>query len=189
MAQIHYKTAFKDVTPEQLNGWIKLNYEQFIGSAIFTKQNTLGSKLVQWGEKHLFAKCNNQTCFTPSHTGSIIDYKGELYIFDMKPPKATVQPLAEYLLNTKEDYILVLRDFDLDTKMFSQNLIDHIGESYPYLSALRSVFTKRQSKWRTHCSELHYRQLLRQGIDLGINPECTPDELLHALIERGKSNA
>lgn len=188
MVQIHYKTAFKDVTPEQLNGWIKLNYEQFIGSAIFTKQNTWTSKLVQWGEKHLFAKCNNHECFTPSHTGSIIDYKGELYIFDMKPPKATVQPLAKYLLETKEDYILVLRDFDLDTKMFSLNLADRIGESYPYLSALRSVFTKRQTKKNNHCSEVHARELEKQGIHLGINPECTPDELLHALIERGKKN-
>ncbi len=180
------KEDFIKLSPKKIDKWLELNHDKLIGSAIFTKQNTFGSKLVQWGEKHLFAKCDKDDCFTPSHTGSIIEYYNNLYIFDMKPPKAAVQPLKEYLLNTDEDYRLVIRDFELDTKMFSLNLKDHIGEKYPYLSALRSVFTKRQSKWRSHCSEMHYRQLLRQGIYLGINPECTPDELYHVMIGDNK---
>ena len=99
----------------------------------------------------------------------------------MKPLKAKIQPLSDFLLNTNDDYILVLRDFLIDTNMFSINIAEHIGEFYPFMSAIRSVFTKRQSKWRTHCSELHLRELQKQGLFKDVNPEITPDELLHKL--------
>lgn len=182
MVQYHNKTAFKGMTFLQIQEWISLYQDRLVGSAIFTKNNTLGSKLVRWGETHLFAKVCKHGGFVPSHTGSIIYYENDIYIFDMKPPRASVQPLAEYLFSTDEDYVLVLRDFPLDTRMFSLNCIDHIGESYPYLSALRSVFTKRESKFRRHCSEFHLRQLQRQDVLKELNPEITPDELYHCLI-------
>lgn len=183
MVQYHNKTAFNGMTFSQIQEWVSLYQDRLVGSAIFTKNNTLGSKLVQWGEKHLFAKTKH-TGFTPSHTGSIIYYNNNVYIFDMKPPKATVQPLATYLYTTDEDFVLVLRDFPLDTRMFSLNCIDHVGENYPYLSALRSVFTKRESKYRRHCSEFHLRQLQRQGVFKDVNPEITPDELYHIMIRK-----
>lgn len=187
MVQIHYKTAFKDMTLEQIEQWIKLFSEQLIGSAIFTKNDSLGSKIVRWGETHLFAKvkeCDKK--FVPSHTGSIISYCDDIYIFDMKPPKASVQRLANYLYSTKEDYVLVLRDFQLNTKMFSQNCIYHIGERYPYLSALRSVFTKRSSKYSKHCSEFHLVELQKQQLFTDVNQEITPDELFHLFVGERK---
>ena len=103
----------------------------------------------------------------------------------MKPLRASVQPLKEYLLYTDEDYCLVMRDFPLDTTMFSLNLQFHIGEFYPYFSALRSVFTKRPSKWNMHCSELHARMLDLCGhkFPKGFNFECTPLELYHYFIK------
>jgi len=184
MTQIHYKSAFKDITDNDLKEWLRFNHDRLVGSAIFTKQNSLTSKLVRWGEKHLFAQCKSDNCFTPSHTGSIIDYKDDLYIFDMKPPKASVQPLYDYLRNTKEDYVLVLRDFPLNIEMFSKNLEFHIGEFYAYLSALRSVFTKRNTKYVRHCSEMHLRELQKQNLFTKVNPEITPDELFH-LLKKG----
>lgn len=183
MTQYHYKSAFKDLSNDELKKWLAFNYERLIGSAIFTKQNTWTSKLVRWGEKHLFAKCKDSSCFVPSHTGSIIEYNNNLYIFDMKPPKSSVQPLYEFIKYTKEDFVLVLRDFPLNTDMFSKNLKFHIGEFYAYLSALRSVFTKRQTKYVRHCSEMHLRELQKQGLFLNVNSEITPDELFHLLTK------
>lgn len=181
MPQVQTKANIQACTSAVLDKWIEFNYNNLIGSAIFTKQNTLTSKLVRWGEKHLFAKCKDRDCFTPSHTGSIIEYNNSLYIFDMKPPRASIQRLEDYLLNTKEDYILVMRDFPLNEEMFSKNLAYHIGEFYAYLSALRSVFTKRSTKWVRHCSEMHLRELQMQGLFKDVNPEITPDELFHLL--------
>lgn len=183
MAETITKEQLETLTEEKLDTWIALNKSRLIGSAIFTKQNTLTSKLVQWGERHLFAKCKHNNCFVPSHTGSIIENCKQLYIFDMKPPRASIQPLKDFLLGTDEDYVIVIRDFPLKCEMFSFNMMFHVGESYPYLSALRSVFTKRQSKWRSHCSEMHARQLELCGYKFSknFNLECTPDELLHVL--------
>lgn len=186
MAQVHYKTAFEGMQEEDLKKWIKSNHDRLIGSAIFTCQDSLTSKLVRWGERHLFAKPEEKTKFVPSHTGSIIEYANDLYIFDMKPLRASVQPLFDYILETEEDFCLVLRNFALDTQMFSLNLQFHIGDWYPYLSALRSVFTKRETKNARHCSEMHLRELQKQGLFKDINPEITPDELL-VLLKKGEA--
>lgn len=179
MVQIHFESAFKGMTEDELQKWLKLNRERLIGSAIFTKNNSLTSKIVRWAEGW---KCKDKA-FIPSHTGSIIEYKNDLYLFDMKPLRASVQPLAKYILETNDDFALILRDFKIDTRMFSLNIAYHIGEFYPYLSAIRSVFTKRQTKWVRHCSELHLRELQIQGLYTELNPEITPDELYHALCE------
>ena len=181
MTEILSNIDLQKLSPDKLDWWLKLNHERLIGSAIFTRQNSWTSKLVQWGEKHLFAKTKCNDDFVPSHTGSIIESHRTLYIFDMKPPRATKQPLVDYLLNTEEEYRLVMRDFGLNTDMFSFNLLFHVWERYPYLSALRSVFSKRQSKWRRHCSEMHIRELQKQELFTDINPEITPEELYHVL--------
>lgn len=142
MTQIHFKSAFDDMTFEQIKEWVEMYQDRLVGSAIFTRSGNLGSKIVQWGERHLFSK-KSKGSFIPSHTGSIIYYDKDIYIFDMKPLKASVQKLADYLYWTDEDYVIVLRDFPIDTRMFSLNCAYHIGEFYPYLSAIRSVFTKK----------------------------------------------
>jgi hypothetical protein len=169
------KTDFKNMEREAFYIWIYEHKQQLIGSAVFTRNNTFGSKLVSWVQKiHDKAKDD----FVPSHTASIIEKDGQLYLFDMKPPKASIQPLTRYLLATDDEYVLMLRNFPLDTFMFSQNMIYHIGEFYAYLSALRSVLTKRDTKFVNHCSELHFRELQKQGLYPNINPEITPNELL-----------
>lgn len=176
---IHYKSAFKNLTSDQIDGWLQVNKEQLIGSAIFTRNNSLTSKIVRWGEK-LKTKCKG---FVPSHTGAIIEYMNDLYIFDVKPLRSKVQLLKDYLLYTNEDYILIIRDFELDTKMFSLNCIYHIGDFYPFMSAIRSVLTKRQTKNAKHCSEFILREWQKQGLFTNINAEISPDELLHLLIK------
>jgi hypothetical protein len=175
---IHYKSVFKDLTPEQLDGWLQVNKKQLIGSAIFTRNNSITSKIVRWAER-LRTGCKG---FVPSHTGAIIEYMNDLYIFDVKPLRSRVQLLKDYLLYTDEDYILYLRDFDLDEKMFSLNCIYHIGDWYPFGSAIRSVLTKRQTKNAKHCSEFVLREWQKQGLFPNINAEISPDELLHLVL-------
>lgn len=175
--QIHFNSAFKNMSLEQITKWIKLNHKRLIGSAIFTRNTSITSKIVQWAEKWKCKGCE----FTPSHVGSIIEYNGEVYLFDMKPLHATIQPLVTYLHETKDEFALVLRNFNLDTNMFSKNILEHNNEFYPFMSAIRSVFTKRESKWRRHCSELHLRELQKQDLYKEINSEITPDELWHIL--------
>ena len=106
----------------------------------------------------------------------------------MKPLRASVKPLADYLSETQDDYVLILRNFELDTRMFSINIAEHINEFYPFMSALRSVLNKRQTKWSRHCSELHLRELQKQGILTHLNPEITPDELFHELSRKDALN-
>ena len=181
MIQQYNDIYFKEISLKEINKFISKNYKKLIGSAIFTKNNSIVSKIVSFAESK-----GIKNKFIPSHTGSIIEYNYTLYLFDMKPPKAKMQLLADYLLKTNDEFELIIRDFDLDTKMFSANIAYHNGEFYPYLSALRSVFTKSQSKWRTHCSELHFRELQKQDLFLGINPEITPDELYNLLTKDNK---
>lgn len=178
MLRVFDNHFFSKLNRDEIKQWIKNNYTLLIGSAIFTKNNSITSKVVRWAESW---KCEDKS-FIPSHTGSIIEYNNEIYIFDMKPLRASVQPLLDYLCDTKDDYKIILRNFELDTFMFTANISEHIGQWYPYMSAIRSVFTKRNTKWQTHCSELHIRELQKQGIYLSVNPEITPDELYHIML-------
>ena len=178
MLRIFDKNFFSKLNKDEKKQWIKNHYNQLIGSAIFTKNNSLTSKIVRWAESW---KCEDKS-FIPSHTGSIIEYDNEIYIFDMKPLRASVQPLLYYICDTEDDYKIILRNFELDTFMFTANISEHIGQWYPYMSAVRSVFTKRNTKWQTHCSEAHLRELQKQGIYLSVNPEITPDELYHIML-------
>lgn len=179
MSKVHFKSAFNGISEKDLNTWVMLYRKRLIGSAVFTANNSITSKIVSWAESWGGKKAE----FVPSHTGSIVEKDGTLYIFNMCPPKAYIQPLTNYILNTKDNYAIVIRDFSLSTKMFSANILYHLGEFYPYLSALRSVFTKRKSKWRNHCSELHLIELQKQGHFKDLNPEITPLELFEVLTK------
>lgn len=177
--KVYSKIEFTNMSYEMLNIWLTWHKNKIVGSAIFTQNNSVISKLVSWAESWK----NKDADFKPSHVGSIIEKDGVLYLFNMTPPKSTITPLASYMLYTSDDYKLVLRDFELDTKMFSANILFHVGEFYPYLSALRSVFTKRRTKYVRHCSEMHLTELQKQGLFKKVNPECTPLELYELLEE------
>lgn len=179
MQQVFDREFFKSMWREDVRSWIDSHREQLIGSAIFTKGNGFTANIVTLAEK---LKCKEKHKFCPSHTGSIVERNGEILIFDMKPLKATTQNLEKYLWMTKEDFVIVLRDFGLDTDTFSATILEHEGQGYPYMSAIRSVFTKRQTKWNCHCSELHLRKLQLQGHFKNLNAEITPDELMHVML-------
>lgn len=172
----HDKTAFKDMKYHEILQWVELNKTKLVGSAVFARNQSITSKIVQWAERWH----DKKEVFTPSHVGSVIKYNGEIYLFDMKPMKAKVTLLADYIYGTQDEYVIAMRDFSLNSKIFSASISEHIGEFYPFMSAIRSVFSKRQTKWRQHCSELHARTLQLCGYEFppNFNLECTPDELL-----------
>lgn len=176
MSRTYDKSEFICMTADELNFWITWRKKKLIGSAVFTTSNSLISKVVSWAESW-----GKDVEFKPSHVGSIVEKDGNLFVFNMQPPKASMTPLGNFLLYSDCDYKLVLRDFDLNTKWFSEDIIYHLGEFYPYLSALRSVLTKRNTKFVNHCSELHIRNLQRQSLFTDFNPECTPLELYELL--------
>ena len=177
MNRIYNKSEFINMKSDTLNAWLVIHKKRLIGSAVFTTSNTLLSKVVSWAE----SRKNKDAEFKPSHVGSIVEKDGNLFVFNMAPPKATMTPLANFLLYSDCDYKLVLRDFSLNTKWFSEDILYHLGEFYAYLSALRSVLTKRNTKFVMHCSELHLRALQQQGLFKDFNPECTPLELYELL--------
>lgn len=185
MQEVFKNEFFKEKTRSEIRKWINANKGKLVGSAIFTKGQSYTANIVAWAEGW---KCPQKSSFRPSHTGSIIEQNGELLIFDMKPPKASVQNLEKYLWTTNESFEILLRDFELDTMMFSANLLSEVGRGYPYMSAIRSVFSKRETKWNCHCSELHLRELQKQGLYLDVNGEITPDELLHIMENSEGSN-
>lgn len=173
MSNIHFNTAFESLSYQEIDKWIKDNESLLIGSAIFSKNNSIISKIITYFER-IKGKCSE---FIPSHTGSIVKCDDEIYLFNVKPLFASKILLADYIAETDDDYILILKDFKLNNKKFSEDILEHEGDFYPFLSAIRSVGTKRKTK-RVHCSELHLKTLQEQGLFKGINPEITPYELL-----------
>jgi len=180
MQTVFYKEYFKNMLREDIRLWLDMHRERLAGSAIFTRGHSITANIVAWAEGW---RCTDKKGFCPAHTGSIIERDRELIIFDMKPPRASTQSLEKYLWTTKEDFVIVLRDFELDTRMFSLNLLSQVGRGYPYLSAIRSVFSKRETKWNCHCSEMHLRELQKQMVYINVNSEITPDELLHIMVK------
>ena len=177
---IHFNTAFKYMNKESIELWIKLNKRKLIGSTIFSRNDSMVSKLVQWAEKLR----DESGDFVPSHVGGIVEYEKQLYVIDMIPPKCKSTLLVDYLMKSTSEYAVVLRNFRLNGKMFSNNIIEYNGTWYPFMSAIRSVFSKRDSKFSRHCSELIFREYQKQGLFKNISPEITPLELWNLLKNR-----
>ena len=71
MAKIHFNTAFENMSEKDINTWIVFNRKRLVGSAVFTCNDSFTSKVVRWAEN--WGEKDKEK-FTPSHTGSIIEY-------------------------------------------------------------------------------------------------------------------
>lgn len=175
----HNNTAFAGMTKAEIEQFCILNEFQLIGSALFTKNKSFISKVVSWVCK---GKAKNQK-FIPSHVGSIVLAGGHVYLFDMKPPKPTLTRLDKYLATTKDEYLLVMRNFALNTETFSINIINRMNERYGYLSAIQSAFKYLWYPLREHCSEIHLKELQAQGLFNAYNAnKTTPEDLKEILL-------
>lgn len=101
----------------------------------------------------------------------------------MKPPKPTLTKFEDYLANTKDEYLLVMRNFELDTETFSLGILSRVNQRYGYLSAIQSAFKYLWYPLREHCSEIHLKELQKQGLfkEEDAN-ETTPEDLKEILL-------
>lgn len=179
MVTCHYNSAFAGMSKEQIGQFCNLNEFRLVGSALFAKNKSFVSKLVSWVCK---GKAKDEI-FVPSHVGSLILCGGHVYLFDMKPPKPTLTKFEDYLANTKDEYLLVMRNFTLDTEAFSLGILSRVNQRYGYLSAIQSAFKYLWYPLREHCSEIHLKELQKQGLfkEEDAN-ETTPEDLKEILL-------
>lgn len=183
--RIHYNTAFQDLTKDELNQFCVFNEYQLVGSALFVKNKSLISKLVSWV---CSGKAEDKT-FIPSHVGSLVLIGGNVYLFDMKPPKATLTKLVDYLSTSKDEYMLVMRNFGLDIEKFSIGVCSRVNQKYGYISAIQSAFKYLWWGLREHCSEIHLKELQEQGLFKGYSAnETTPEDLKEILLKYSGGN-
>lgn len=181
MSKYFKKEFFKKMNRLRLYKWLKDNAQMLGGSCIATKSGINLSKLIC----KLSEKRSILNGFIPSHIGSIVVKNGMLFLFNMKPPKAEKIELSQYIMTTDEDFVLVLRDFDLDVQKFSEDILKYDGRKYAYLSALQCAF--KPIEWLPnigeHCSELHAHYLQKQGYLKGVHCDnLTPVETYELLL-------
>lgn len=173
--------------------WVNENYYRLQGSALFTKNNSNPiSKLISnFCEKSCpFHNENNN--FVPSHIAAIyedVDENGEkdIYILDIKPPFSTRRKLVEYLENSSDDFLIVMRYMIIDVNQYNEYQKTRVHLKYGFLSAIQSVFKKITIKHGMHCSESYIYAYNQQGYMYDINAnKSTPDNLMHYLIEKQK---
>lgn len=183
---LHYNTAFESLTPETIEDFVEQNKNTLVGSAVFVKNAAFISKLISWV---CSGKAQDKN-FIPSHVGSLVMVGGQVYLFDMKPPKPTLTHFVDYLKNTKDEFLLVMRDFKLDTEAFSLEIVNRMNKRYGYLSAIQSAFKYMYYGFREHCSEIHLKALQAQGLFWGYDAnKTTPEDLKEILLnEKPKGN-
>lgn len=180
-AKCFTKAFFKKMSNERIAKWIKENSRMLAGSCVATKSGINLSKIIC----KLSEKRSMLNGFIPSHIGSIVSKNGFLYVLNMKPPKADKIGLLEYIATTDENFVIVLRDFDLDTEQFSKDILKYDGKKYAYLSALQCI--SKYFEWLPnigeHCSELHAHYLQKQGYFKGVHCDnLTPVEVYEMLL-------
>ncbi len=174
---IYSKNYFKNI---DLNKWISDNKEKLVGSCVFIKNK---SDILSV----LISKLTRGTCiqdqFIPSHIGTIFEKDGNIKILNMVIPKAKVENLEDYLNNPKNNFILYLRDYNINNENFSKSIESYEGMSYGYLSAFQTLFKKVEFEKGLHCSEIHIIEMQKEGYFKGVNAnKITPNTLLHLLI-------
>lgn len=160
--------------------FIDYNKNVLVGSAVFTKDDSWLSKQIQRATKHK----TKQKEFIPSHIGSIVSINGQVYLFNMVPPRASCILLQDFLEDTDDEYRIVLRDFSLKVPEYNQFILHRNGKRYGYFSALQSAtrLLKYIPNRKEHCSEIHTKALQEQGLLKGLRADdVTPVELYDLL--------
>lgn len=158
--------------------------DQLQGAAIFVKNDKYPiSKLISFTCKKQIKFFNN---FVPSHIASC--FKGDdgvLYLLDIKPPKSSVKTLFDYLSTTSDDYVIFLRQENINLDKYNSYMQERIGLWYGLISAIQSVFKHLTFKHGMHCSENYIYAYNQQGFYYDINAnKSTPASLMNYLIEK-----
>lgn len=169
-----------------INLFIEVYFDKLQGAAVFVKND---KKKVS----NIVSKvCKNQlknsklSYFVPAHIASCYKEKNDkLFLLDIKPPKSTKQPLAEYLRITKDDYVIFFRQEEINLNLYNYYMQNRIGLWYGLISAMQSVFKHITFKHGMHCSENWIYAYNQQGLYYDINAnKSTPANLLCYLLNK-----
>jgi len=171
--------------------FISCYFNSLQGAAIFVKNDkSIVSKVVSRFCKKKYLKninlCDELVNFIPSHIASVYkDNDNDLYLLDIKPPKSTKQKLIEYLKNTKDDYVLILRRENLDLEKYNKYMRERVGLLYGLVSAVQSIFKYITFLHGMHCSENYIYAYNQQGFYYDINAnKATPLDLMYYLYNK-----
>jgi len=173
----------KSLTQADLTKWLQIHRLDLAGGATFTIGKTLLTKPIQWATKKYLHKDDS---FLPCHTGIIILCGCQLFIVDIVPPKVKITGLLDYILNTNEEFKIVMRgeNFNIDVKRFSYEAFCWVDRKYGYFSAVCSALTLKKyiKGFGLHCSEGLIRLYKNQGFFEDINSDdITPIEAYNLL--------
>lgn len=165
-----------------IDKWIEENKETLTGSCLFDTNKNPMSILIE--------KVTNQShCdYVPSHAASIYEGEdGQMKVMQIKPCKVVVEDLADYLKNTKNNYVVFLRDFEINKDRFCENVKKEEGKPYGFISAGQSVSSLVNIDGGLHCSEGYVKDVQKEGLFKNIDAnKITPHTLLHLLTNRGQ---
>ena len=169
--------------------FVSCYFNSLQGAAIFVKNKSLVSKLVSSFCKNKYLKysklCEDLIDFTPSHIASVYKEDDTLYLLDIKPPKSSKQLLIEYLKNTTDDYILILRRYNIDLDKYNKYMQERVGLWYGLCSAIQSIFKYITFVHGMHCSENYIYAYNQQGYYYDINAnKATPLDLMYYLFNK-----
>ena len=180
----------KDFKELNIDLYVNCYFNSLQGAAIFVKNDkNVVSKLVSKVCKTKYLKnnilCEDLSDFIPSHIASVYKEDNELYLLDIKPPKSTKQKLIEYLKNTKDDYVLILRRENLDLEKYNKYMRERVGLLYGLVSAVQSIFKYITFLHGMHCSENYIYAYNQQGFYYDINAnKATPLDLMYYLFNK-----
>ena len=169
-----------------IENWYYDNFERLPGSCIFDKDDSNVSKIIR--KYTNTSKCDSE--HLPSHATPIyLDKDGSIKRLQVdNKPGVHAEDFISYLKATDRNYIIYLRDFDMDVEKFSDNMMNFIGQPYGYISAVQTVLPF-DIDGGLHCSESYIKGIQDQGIFKKVNAnKITPHTLLHLLVNKHLNN-
>lgn len=172
----HDKNHIKSIGVDK---WIEQNQDKLNGSCYFMKDDNFVSQSIR-----LFTTQPGCCEYVPSHSTPIFkDEDGKFKLLQIMSPKVSIVDLADFLKNTKEDYVIFLRDFDINDERFVKNCKNEEGTEYGLFSAIQAVSNLINVDAGLHCSEGYVKLLQKEGYFKGIDANnITPNTLMYLLV-------
>lgn len=173
----------KSLSPHKLSKWLQLNRLELATASVFTRSGGWLSPTIEFLTRR---ECIEKD-FIPSHIGNVILLNSKLYIFNQKPPKASIIELYDYIMETKDDFkIVIIDEHKIDISQFSYDLFCCVEEKYGYLSALQCLKGLRWLPQKTrHCSEIATMEYQKWGYFEDIKADDTSPAKLYSLMVYG----
>ena len=171
-----------------VDNWIEQNKDKLNGSCMFDRQDDFLTKVIAHFTK---GDIPCEDGYIPVHAAPIFkDEDGVFKILQVEAPKVYVIDLKDYLKLERKDSLFYIRDFDINDERYVQNVKQHIGKPYGFLSAIQSASDVINVTKGIHCSEIYAQEIQKEGILKTIDPnKITPHTLLHLMANNHFNNS